>query len=112
MSSNKRDYFNKLYDFYGVLLTERQKEIFEYYYREDYSLAEIAEDEGISRSAISDTLKHCREELQSYEDKLHLISSFEKRMELYGKIKNMNVSQQVIDLLNECIDTEIEGGKQ
>ncbi len=110
--SNNRNRYNELFDFYGSLLTERQRDIFTYYYREDYSLAEIAESEGVSRAAVSDALKRCREELLSYEERLHLFASFEKRMQLYEKIKQLTTSQQIHDLLDECIDTEIEGGKQ
>lgn len=109
MSSNREDY-NVLYDFYGSLLTERQRRFFEDYYREDLSLKEIAENEGISRAAVSDALKRCREELTAYENKLHLASSFKKRMELYERIRTA-AKEDIGDLIKECINTEIEGGK-
>lgn len=109
MSSDRED-FNVLYDFYGSLLTERQRRFFEDYYREDYSLKEIAEQEDISRAAVSDALKRCREELEDYEKKLHLAASFKRRMELYEQIRAAG-NETVDALIKECINTEIEGGK-
>ena len=108
--SSKREDYNELYDFYGSLLTEKQRRFFEDYYREDYSLAEIAEDEGISRAAVSDTLKRCRQELSMYEEKLHLVASFHKRMALYKKMR-IHCDETMNALIQECINTEIEGGK-
>ena len=66
-----------LYDFYGELLNEHQKEIFEAYVLEDLSLKEIAEDEGISRQGVSDLIHRCTNTLEEYEAKLHLIEKFE-----------------------------------
>lgn len=108
--SSKREDYNELFDFYGSLLTEKQRRFFEDYYREDYSLAEIAENEGISRAAVSDTLKRCRQELSMYEEKLHLVSSFHKRMALYEKMRE-NADEEMDAMIQECINTEIEGGK-
>ena len=45
-----------LYDFYGELLTDRQKEFFDYYYNDDLSLSEIAENAGISRQGVRDVI--------------------------------------------------------
>ena len=67
---------NSLLDFYGVPLTEKQQQITEYYFREDYSLQEIAEITNVSRSAVHDTIRRCEKELQAYEDKLHLGAQF------------------------------------
>ena len=49
---------NTLLDYYGALLTDRQRTICDYYYREDFSMSEIAELEGISRAAVSDTIRN------------------------------------------------------
>ena len=48
-----------LLDFYGEMLTEKQREAVELYYFEDLSLAEIADNQGISRQGVRDALKHC-----------------------------------------------------
>lgn len=65
-----------LYDFYGELLTEHQKEIYEQFVLEDLSLGEIAADAGISRQGVHDLVRRCDKTLQGYEDKLHLVSRF------------------------------------
>ncbi len=60
-----------LWDAYGPLLTDLQREICEQYFSLDLSLSEIAEAKGVSKQAVSDTLKKSRELLDSYEEKLH-----------------------------------------
>lgn len=65
-----------LYDFYGELLTEHQKEIYIQFVQEDYSLGEIAKDAKISRQGVHDLIKRCNKTLQGYEDKLHLVEKF------------------------------------
>lgn len=65
-----------LYDFYGPLLTERQQRFIELYYGNDYSLGEIAENYGVSRQAVHDTLKRAESILTNYENKLGLIDKF------------------------------------
>lgn len=60
----------QLWDCYGELLTDTQRELCELYYMCDLSLAEIAEQKGISRQSVSDTLKKSRELLDYYEGKL------------------------------------------
>ena len=61
-----------LFDLYGGMLTEKQRELFSLYYEEDYSLAEIAQNEGITRQGVRDTIIRAEEALQACEDKLHL----------------------------------------
>lgn len=100
-------YLNSLLDFYGKLLTEKQQEICNYYYAEDFSLNEIAEIENISRSAVYDTVRRCRKELDAYEDKLHLYAHYKKRMTLYEEMKK-HCSSEMNVLIDQCIDTEIE----
>mgnify|MGYP001543665321 CR=1 FL=1 len=58
-----------LYDFYGELLTDRQKEFFDLYYNEDLSLAEIAENAGISRQGVRDVIVRAEGVMQEIEDK-------------------------------------------
>ncbi|MFV0364419.1 MAG: YlxM family DNA-binding protein [Suipraeoptans sp.] len=65
-----------LYDFYGELLTDKQKEIFESFVLDDLSLAEIAEDSGITRQGVHDMVKRSIKALKGYEDKLHLVDKF------------------------------------
>ncbi len=59
---------NELLDVYGPLLTKRQQEILDLYYREDLSYFEISEELGISRSAIQDAVSRAGKQLRKYED--------------------------------------------
>lgn len=67
-----------LYDFYGELLTERQKEFFDLYYNEDLSLAEIAENYGISRQGVRDVIVRAEAAMTEIEDKTHIIRRFQQ----------------------------------
>ena len=65
-----------LYDFYGELLTEHQRKIYEDVVLNDMSLSEIAEEQGISRQGVHDLVKRCSQTLKGYEEKLHLVEKF------------------------------------
>lgn len=65
-----------LYDFYGEMLNEHQRNIYEDFVFNDLSLGEIAEEIGISRQGVSDMIKRCTKKLETYEAKLHLVSKF------------------------------------
>ncbi|AET70096.1 hypothetical protein Desor_4692 [Desulfosporosinus orientis DSM 765] len=65
-----------LVDFYGPLLTEKQRNVWDLHYQQDLSLTEIAEVENISRQAIHDLLKRTERILSEYEDKLGLVERF------------------------------------
>ena len=67
-----------LCDFYGELLTDRQRSILGGYYGEDLSLGEIAEISGTSRQAVHDMLKKAEVRLRDYENKLGLVESFDR----------------------------------
>jgi len=78
-----------LYDFYGQLLTKRKQEVMELYHEENLTLAEIAEEFGISRAAVYDSLKSAEKSLQEYEQKLKLVAKFMATSEAIGKIDEM-----------------------
>ena len=65
-----------LYDFYGELLTEHQRRIYEEVVFNDFSASEVAKEEGISRQGVHDMIKRCGRLLEGYEAKLHLVRSF------------------------------------
>ena len=65
-----------LYDYYGALLTDRQRMCFELHYNQDLSLGEIAGEEGITRQGVADMVKRCDKKLRDYENKLHLVEKF------------------------------------
>lgn len=66
-----------LLDFYGDVLTDRKREVLDYYYNDDLSLAEIAEELGISRQGVRNIIKKSEEELLFLEEKLHLAGRFQ-----------------------------------
>lgn len=78
-----------LYDFYGQLLTKRKQEVMELYHEENLTLAEIADEFGISRAAVHDSLKSAEKSLQEYEQKLKLVSKFMQTSEAIEKIDAM-----------------------
>ena len=67
-----------LLDFYGDILSERKRSVMDDYYNNDLSLAEIAADLGISRQGVRDLIKKAEDELNFYEQKLHLASRFKE----------------------------------
>ena len=75
-----------LYDFYGSLLTDRQREVMELYYRENLSLSEIAAEFSISRQGVHDALKNAGRALHEYEQKLGLVDKFQQSREAIGDI--------------------------
>ena len=85
-----------LYDLYGGLLTEKQRNIFDLYYQNDYSIGEIAEELEISRQAVYDAIKRSEHILNEYEDKLFLAEKEIKRRAAWEKFK------EKIDAADEC----------
>lgn len=75
-----------LYDFYGELLNEHQRKIYEDFFFNDLSLGEIADEEGISRQGVHDMVKRCTRTLEGYEEKLHLIRKFQSAKQMVGQI--------------------------
>lgn len=67
-------WMNMLFDFYGELLTERQKDFMDLYYGQNLSLGEIAVEFNVTRQAVYDTLKRSEQVLSQYEDKLGLVT--------------------------------------
>ncbi len=70
-----------LYDFYGELLTEKQRDVIELYYLDDYSLNEIGDRYGITRQAVHEMIKRTEKILMQYEQKLLLVDKFLKQKE-------------------------------
>ena len=78
-----------LYDFYGELLNEHQRQIYEDYIFNDLSLAEIASEEGISRQGVHDMIKRCTKALEGYEKKLHLVEKFKSAKAKVERIRSL-----------------------
>lgn len=105
---------NNLLDFYGRLLSDKQRRAAEMYYMYDYSLNEIAEELEISKQAVSDNLKRAENNLRDYEKKLKLIENYKKRKDknrelilLVEKLEdkkdhlNHNTLEKIKAILNE-----------
>ncbi|MBQ7702946.1 MAG: YlxM family DNA-binding protein [Firmicutes bacterium] len=90
-----------LYDFYGGLLTDKQREVMELYHEENYSIVEIAGELGVSKQAVHDNLKKTERILSDYEDKLGLVSKFVNRMSALETAR-----ADVISLRNELAGTD------
>ena len=99
-----------LLDYYGMLLTDKQRETVEYYYDDDLSLGEIAENTGISRQGVRDSIKRSEAVLFEAEEKLGLIKKSDMLKKSLGEIrrnidiideKNMKVYRS--DIINESI---------
>lgn len=75
-----------LYDFYGALLKDHQREIYEDYILNDLSLSEIASEQDISRQGVHDIIKRCSKQLMDYEAKLQLIEKFNNTKDRVNQI--------------------------
>ena len=74
-----------LFDFYGDVLTDRQKEFYDLYYNEDLSLSEIAENYGISRQGVRDVIVRAEAAMEDIEEKTHIIRRFnQNKKEIAG----------------------------
>ncbi len=75
-----------LLDFYGDMLTEKQRNFLEYYYNDDFSLSEIAENEGITRQGVRDAIKRAETQLLDMESKLGAAKRFEEMRSALSEI--------------------------
>lgn len=89
---------NDLLDFYESLLSERQKTVMDLYYREDYSLNEIAENLDISKQAVSDNIKRAIINLEKYEINLCL---FKKQLETSALYENLKKELDELRLFSD-----------
>ena len=101
----KTEEMNEYLDWYGELLTEKQQDICDLYFKEDFSLSEISENYEISRAAVLDTIKRSKKLLEDYEKKLHLIEKYHARKKIYDKIKELNITE-VNQLLEQIEDLD------
>lgn len=105
-----------LYDFYGQLLTKRKQDVMEMYHEENYTLAEIADEFGISRAAVHDSLKSAEKSLLEYEEKLGLVAKFTTTDAAISKVDKMlaemketySGNQEIVSRL-EKIQSVIDG---
>ncbi len=105
--------YSALLSTYGALLTEKQLTTMEYYYDEDLSLGEIAENTGISRQGVRDFIKRAEEMLDFYEEKLGM----QEKMKLVDRIEadcvkikgiNAGLNKTIDKLSDDIIDTVLK----
>jgi predicted DNA-binding protein YlxM (UPF0122 family) len=94
----KTNRVNLLFDFYGLLLTEKQQTFLKYYFHDNYSLGEIAMESGISRQAVFEHIKRAEALLQDYEDKLQLLHKHEDRSRCAERIEQLLDSPSGVDI--------------
>lgn len=104
-----------LYDFYGPLLTEKQRRIYEEVKFCDLSLSEASESFGISRQGVHDALRRVEKSLEGYEEKLGLVKQFreikskaEEIREICGHLQRADASQAAIQRILQLTE-DIEG---
>jgi len=90
-----RTRLNFLFDFYGVLLTDRQRELFELHYQYDLSLGEIAENFQISRQAVHDLLRRTITQMNNYESCLQLLAKFLERQAILAELESALVNSDI-----------------
>ena len=88
MEIERTNRMNALFEFYAALLTDKQMNYIELYYADDYSLAEIAEEFGVSRQAVYDNIKRTEKILEDYEMKLHMYSDYIVRSQIFDQISD------------------------
>lgn len=100
----KLEYKGMLYDFYGELLTQHQKKVYEDAVFNDLSLSEIADEQGISRQGVHDLIRRCDKILADYENKLHLVEKFAKIKSNIREINSLTDDERIKKLSNEIIE--------
>lgn len=98
---NKITEISMLYDFYGQLLPERQKEFLHLYHEENFSLSEIASEFQISRQGVHDGVKKAEKTLYDLEEKLGLVKKFANTDAVLRKI-----DREIDELIEENSDSE------
>ena len=98
---DKQDKLILLFDYYGDLLSDSQKNYFESYYFDNLSLSEIGENYNVSRNAVSKDLKLATEKLNNYEEKLKIISRDDKLRKLVCKINDNDLKEKIMNILDE-----------
>ena len=78
-----------LFDSYGELLTEKQREYFDLHYNEDLSLAEIAQSEGVSRQSVWDIIRRAEETMRRFEEKTGLVARLAAAQEKLARLETM-----------------------
>ena len=110
-----------LLDFYGDMLTEKQREYFDLHYNEDLSLAEIAQSEGVSRQSVWDIIRRAEETMRRFEEKTGLgvrdgikraeqqLLEMEERLGLAKRFRS--VQEELTQICDHALQIEAENEK-
>lgn len=100
MTLEERNRLAAMFDQYSGLLTEKQQNVFDLYYLNDYSLGEIAEEQQISRTAVYDLIKRTDHLLNKYESQLHLAEREMERRAILEELRDLSEGkEEVLKLL-------------
>lgn len=102
----KNFHISLLLEYYRPLLTEKQRALLDLYYNADLSLTEIAEEEGITRQGVRDSIKKAETALLSFEEKLHLAERFSRIESSLEKIRQITDNTEIIDIVNNILTEE------
>ena len=101
-----------LLDFYGEMLTQKQREVIEYYYNDDLSLAEIADNEGITRQGVRDSIKRAEAQLLEMEERLGLARRFQDMQKSLAAICDCAIAIQDLNAQNGAVgDIDAQAAK-
>ena len=100
-SLEKKEYYNNLFDFYESLFTDKQIEYFKDYYFYDLSLSEIADNHGVSRAAIHDTISKMHNALDNYEESLGLYKKYLSINSLCDQYSKKKDNQELLDFIGK-----------
>lgn len=92
-------YITQLFDYYGNLLTDKQRDYFTDYYIENLSLSEIAENFGVSRNAVFKQIKEAENKLNFYEKNLKLLENSIKISKILMQIEDEKIKEQIEELI-------------
>lgn len=98
-----------LLDFYGPLLTDKQRMSLQLHHEDDMSLGEIAEELGVSRQAVHDNLQRACHILNDYESKLHLVAQYEAREQVINELKDTLPADVLSQSRVQQLLTQMEG---
>ncbi len=110
-------YRTDLFDLYGELLTEHQQKCMELYLFENFSLAEIGEEMGISRQAVHDNIHRSQKAMEKYEEKLKLVERYRHERaelaEISGLIRNLRRpdNEKAVDEVLKRLSSFLERGR-
>ncbi len=100
-----------LFDFYSEMLTDKQKEFFDLYYNHDFSLGEIADNEGITRQGVRDSIARAEETLEHLESKLGFYAWYTdcfqgigRITKAAGEIRSINERSYQDTQIRDCVD--------